>query len=364
MYTSPSKRNSFYERSNENSVTKPRNNVLNHSREKQPNPKRIATRSKYINFCSDEASLQKEIESLITQIQNCSIKYCQLNEEFDNTKEELDEVKRKYDKTYPVLKEDTQRIVTKARNVQRDIKREQWTTNAAKTENNVVKTSLEDWRRVNMKYNRHMLRISETCQRSRNQIERVEKKAVNSREQQKNLLSLYKKNLFESVNMRKAVLNETEFLFRKADVKLLDKPTLGNFLTKFEKYETDAKELLKHRLTRDTNKTRNKSTAIQNYVRRMEELDKSFAEIKHNEGISDIDEIEDSLIRMIEQKYEVYWKMYEVSNVKQKFIAENKWITKFNAETRDYLEKLNKDNIDYEMKHEMTDHFLNKQHSD
>lgn len=64
----------------------------------------------------------------------------------------------------------------------------------------------------------------------------------------------------------------------------------------------------------------------------MEEVDRAFAQIKHSEGISDIGEIMNSLVRIIEKKYQVYWKMYEISNVTQKYIAENEWLTKHNEE--------------------------------
>lgn len=361
MYKSRYKKgNSIDDNCSSTSVNLPRSSIFNHSKEKQT--RRFPSKNKYISFCTDEASLQIQIETLITNIQSCSIKFCQQDEEYRNTKNELDCQKRKFDKTTPDLLTEIQRLQTKARNIQRDIKCEQWSTNTSNAQNDNLKSSLEDWRRVKLKYNRHMVRISDSVHKSKYHVERMNKKSANSREQQSNLQGLYKKNQFESVNMRQAVMNETDVQFRKAHTNLPEKPTLGNFLTTYENYEKDRTELLKYRLHRDTNKNTVKSVAIQNYVGRTQELDQCFAEIKRVEGISDLSEIEHSLVRMSEQKFKVYDQLYNISNLTQKYKQENELMEKHIRDTKNYMTKFTQEEVDYEKNKENANKFLETQH--
>lgn len=149
---------------------------------------KLQRKQNFITFCSDEASLQKEIEAVIMQINNCSRKYAQIIHEWEQIKSQLKTKKEKFDKETPTIQLETHRINVKCRNIQRDIKCSQWSTSLSKADNYKVKLDLEDDRRINMKYNRHMMRTSNNVNTKRNLSQRATNQTIQSRVEINSLL--------------------------------------------------------------------------------------------------------------------------------------------------------------------------------
>jgi hypothetical protein len=309
-----------------------------------------------------EATLNSETENVIKGIQNSSRKYCQLNEEWTNLKRELEEVKAKFEKTTPDIVLETKRAKIKARNVQRDIKCQTLSTNTSIANLIQSHTDVENSRRINLHYKRHINTTHTKIMSSSLYSTRINRSVVSARGHVSNLLDCYKTGIQESVNLRKGVIRELALNNRRSSMLRAELPGLSHYLTNFENYEVEGRDLLKHRIIRDKMKNVAGATEIETYILRMEEIDDAFSRIKHAEGITNIEEIYCSLERIDAKKQIMYGELYALGNVKGNFKSQNAWLRQHNENCRLTLERLSYENVNNEKHKVLKDDLLQKEH--
>jgi hypothetical protein len=315
-------------------------------------------------WASAEATLNSETENVIRGIQACSRKFCILNEEWTNLKRELAEVKAKFDKTTPDIVTSTNRAKIKARNILRDIKTHTLSTNTSIAQLTQSHTDVENSRRLNLHYNRHISTTGSKIMSTSLYSTRINRSVASARGHVSNLLDCYKTGVQESINMRKGCIRELSLTNRRGSMLRAELPGLEHYLTNFENYEIEGRDLLKHRIIRRKMKNVSGAIEIATYSLRMEEIDDAFSRIKHAEGITNIEEIYCSLERIDAKKQIMYGELYALGNVKGNFKSQNAWIRTHNENCRLTLERLSFENINNEKHKVLKDDLLQKEHDE
>ena len=96
----------------------------------------------------------------------------------------------------------------------------------------------------------------------------------------------------------------------------------------------------------------------------MEQVDQAFAKMKHTESIGDIDDIQNTLTRNIEQTFQNYSKIYDISRAIQDVLGQNEQIVRYNKETKILVKKLNIDEKSQGLKEKEADAILEAQVED